>query len=89
MDMKKWGPITTLVVILCALYGGVGGAVVLFGEGLTFEEYGNSLWKFAAAAGLTGIGRGLFGGDETTEASGEGGTRRSTTVRGGGRSGGV
>lgn len=49
-------PVVTALVLIVAI---VGGGVVLFGEGLTFEEYLKNLGIFAGGAGVLGVGRGL------------------------------
>jgi hypothetical protein len=59
---SSWGrnPITVLTTIIVSAVA-VGGAAVVavHPETLTFDAYLDDLWKFAAAAGLVGIGRGL------------------------------
>jgi hypothetical protein len=59
---SSWGrnPITALTMIIVSAVA-IGGAAVVavHPETLTFDAYLDDLWKFAAAAGLVGIGRGL------------------------------
>jgi hypothetical protein len=61
-DRSSWGrnPITALTMIIVGAVA-IGGAVVVavHPETLTFDAYLDDLWKFAAAAGLVGVGRRL------------------------------
>jgi hypothetical protein len=50
--------ITLIVCVIALVVVVVGGIVVIIGN-MTFEAYCDILWKFAAAAGLTGIARGI------------------------------
>lgn len=49
----------------------VGGAVVIWGHpgALSFDSYVNAMWKFALAAGVLGVGRGVKAGLENSSAS--------------------
>lgn len=64
-DQFPWA--TAVMVCLVAIAAIVGGGVVLFGNGLTFQEYLDLLTKFAGAVGLLAIGRGLKSGLEKRE----------------------
>jgi FAD/FMN-containing dehydrogenase len=80
INLSKWGPITVLVVIAASVYLVAGAAVVVFGDGMTFQEWGDQLWKLAAALGLTGVGRGLaLGGHVATGGAGPRSARAGET----------
>jgi hypothetical protein len=57
-SQERFPWITLVVVVIALIVVAVGGVVVILGN-MTFEEYLDALIKFAAAAGLTGIARGI------------------------------
>jgi heme A synthase len=59
------------VLGLTAIIAIVGGAVVIWGHpgALSFDQYVNAMWKFALAAGVLGIGRGVKAGLENSSAA--------------------
>jgi heme A synthase len=59
------------VIGLTAIIALVGGAVVIWGHNgaLSFNDYINAMWKFALAAGLLGVGRGVKSGLENGAAA--------------------
>jgi len=54
------------VMVLTTVAAVVGGVVVIWGHSgaLSFNDYLNYMWKFTAAVGLLGIGRGVKSGLE-------------------------
>jgi len=58
------------VVVLTSVIAIVGGGVVIWGHpgALSFDDYVNAMWKFAAAIGLLGVGRGVKAGLENQNA---------------------
>ena len=58
-DALPWA--TIFACGLTAVYAVVGGALVIWGDpgALSFDQYGDTLVKFAGAIGLLGIGRGI------------------------------
>jgi hypothetical protein len=61
--LDEWGPATACVLIIVAVAGLVGGAVVIIQPAtLSFQEYLNEMKVFALAVGGLGIGRGLLAG---------------------------
>jgi len=61
VGMSGWNPATIFACGLTAVYAVVGGALVIWGDpgALSFDQYGDTLVKFAGAIGLLGIGRGI------------------------------
>lgn len=57
---------TVMIVVLVSVAALVGGAVVIWGPdgALSFQDYLDLLQKFAIAAGILGIGRGVKAGLE-------------------------
>lgn len=60
IDLKSWGPMTVLVVVVAIIIVVVGGIAVLTGAyDKEFSRWVNDLILLAGAAGLLGVGRGL------------------------------
>lgn len=59
------------VLGLTSIIAIVGGAVVIWGHpgALSFNEYVDAMWKFALAAGVLGVGRGVKSGLENGSAA--------------------
>lgn len=57
---STWGPATVLTVGLTMIVALVGGAVVLFGDSLSFEDYATVLGLTTVGTGILGVGRGLL-----------------------------
>lgn len=54
------------VVLLTSVIALVGGGVVIWGHpgALSFNDYIDAMWKFTAAVGILGVGRGVKAGLE-------------------------
>jgi hypothetical protein len=59
------------VMSLTVIIAIVGGAVVIWGHpgALSFNDYIGAMWKFALAAGVLGVGRGVKSGLENSAAA--------------------
>jgi hypothetical protein len=64
LDMSKWGPMTLLVVIAALVVLLAGAAKLVFGDGLTYDEYISDITKIAGVGAVLGIGRGISNGLE-------------------------
>lgn len=58
VDLDHANVATVMILALGLVVVIIGGIVVILGN-MTFEEYLNTLWKFAGAVGLLAIGRGI------------------------------
>jgi hypothetical protein len=56
-DKAPWA--TIFVGIVLVVVAGVGGIVVIAGDGLTFSDYVKALSDLAVGLGLVAIGRGV------------------------------
>lgn len=63
--LRHFSWITFLVIVVAIIVVVVGGIEVVKGD-MTYEDWVNDLIKFAAAAGLTAIGRGIHFGLKKT-----------------------
>ena len=54
---------TILMAVIVVIVAGVGGAVVIWGDGaLSFAEYVDTLKNLAIGVGVLGVGRGIMAG---------------------------
>jgi hypothetical protein len=71
---KNLSWVTIGVILLTTVIAIVGGAVVIWGHpgALSFQEYIDTMWKFAVAVGIVGVGQGIKSGLENQAGGGSG-----------------
>lgn len=73
--MKNWlndNPITALMFAVFVIVALVGGVLLIVGQtAMTYEDYQNSLAKFAVAIGVLGVGKGLHSAGKAVAGQGD------------------
>lgn len=61
LDLKSWGPMTVIVVALIVIFA-IGAIVCTAIGGDAYRHFlalASLAWKYAVAAGIVGVGRGI------------------------------